>query len=1035
MNSLEQYWPSLEHATECLRTEAETVDEALLLAVHEPTTLLRRAAQTSAEIAADEVALLSELMRPVTDGSAVVIAITGASGVGKSHMVRWLRAQLERHPRRQELVVVSIPKTASLRKVVELILKPLASEEYEALKRELARSSEQLTPSTASELLAAALGEGLKEYRDRTAEIVQASPNENSALRPHVAVAEHARSLIQAPEVREMWLSKVLQRIVGASLGGASNPADRQFSAEDLVPPPQAVGQELPQRVQMALAFLGNANGRFRITAADILQEVLDGALRTVFRVTEALQQKSIQDVVDDIRRQLLIDGKELVLLIEDLAALSGIQQPLLDIMIAECDEHGKRVRAPIRTAVAVTDGFLAGRQTVLTRAKEQWVVPSEGLAEDAIVSKLIDLTGRYLNAARWGVQHLKLEFARSSHSSNDLYAWVPKFDHPLDASDAEGLDSFGRSRQGYSLFPFNANAIRGLAVSAMKQGGVWNYNPRAFINEVLRKTLAERPSYLAKHFPPVGFKSPHLVAEVRTQLQRKGFSQEQAQKLEVALHFWAGSPNSLAVATVPQAVFEAFSLPWPFGGPGAPTVPLAPVAPPQSADSPPLGAPRVPPTQGPIAPVLPSIPVDAVPVAPDISAYGGALETWTPTNRLPNAHARETRNLIAQALDERVDLGNFCLKGQKVEASWFWLPPMTTVGNPTNGLVVQLVSPDQPIPPVVVAGLKALARWEKNGKSWFYSNAETDYSSANALLDTLENQVMQALAAEAERDAGMAARALHIQSVLLGLSSRGQPESPSLKELVGTSPDESNFSDMRVSGSVAQSLLTRNKAVAARVELQDRLKQLIGCFQGASGGKVLAIDPDRLKRAWKTDLPARWNFGLKGRGISEAATDVLERVSSGNLPSLVTNLESTVQGLLSKTSTAFSEDHARVAWRDEMRGLLQEALQLAVWPAGQNESEIRSVIDRLSQENIESVIQKLRKMSIPPAEDPAPVRLAELSVVPLPRLSQLACDVADLTRFFSELTRLIESQTRSVEIAQALGQRDALIKSMKWER
>jgi hypothetical protein len=145
--------------------------------------------------------------------------------------------------------------------------------------------------------------------------------------------------------------------------------------------------------------------------------------------------------------------------------------------------------------------------------------------------------------------------------------------------------------------------------------------------------------------------------------------------------------------------------------------------------------------------------------------------------------------------------------------------------------------------------------------------------------------------------------------------------------------------------------------------------------------------------------------------------------------------LESTVKGLLSKTSTAFSEDHARVAWRDEMRGLLQEALQLAVWPAGQHETEIRNAIDRLSQENIESVIQKLRKMSIPPTEDPALVRLADLSIVPLPRLSQLACDVADLTRFFGELTRLIESQTRSVEASQALGQRNELIKSMKWDR
>jgi hypothetical protein len=1030
MNSLERYWPSVEHATECLRTEAETVDEALLLAVHEPTTLLRRAAQTGAESPADEVDLLNELMRPVSDGSAVVIAITGASGVGKSHMIRWLRAQLERHPRRQGLLVVSIPKTASLRRVVELILEPLASEEYEALKRELARSSEQLTPSTASELLAAALGEGLKEYSERTAELVKAAPTENSALAPHVAVAEHARSLIQAPEVRELWLSKVLHRIVGASLGGASDPGDRQFRADDLAPPQQAAGRDLPQRVQTALAFLGNANGRFRSTAADILQEVLDGALRTVFRLTEALQQKSIQDVVDDIRRQLLKDGKELVLLIEDLAALSGIQQPLLDIMIAESDEHGRRVRAPIRTAVAVTDGFLAGRQTVLTRAKEQWVVPSEGLAEDTIVGKLIELTGRYLNAARWGVEHLKQEFARSSQTGQDLYAWVPKFDMALDTEAADRLDAFGRSRQGYPLFPFNAYAIRGLAKAAMQQGGVWTYNPRAFINEVLRKTLAERPAYVAKRFPPAGFKSPSLVAEVRTDLQRKGYSQQHAQQLEVALCFWAGSPTRLTTAPVPQAVFEAFSLPWPFSNA---EVPIPAVAPPVPRDPPPSGLSGAP--LLPAIPALPSIPVDAIPVAPDISAYADALEAWTPTNRLPNTHARDTRNLIALALQERMYLDNFCLKGQKIEATWFWLPPTTTVSNKSEGLVVRVAQPDEPIPASVVTGLKALARWQKNGRSWFYANAEIDYAAANVLLEALENQVMQALAGEVERDTAMVVRSLHIQSILLGLSTRAQPDNPSLKELIGVGPEELTVNDPRVVPSVAQTLELRSKAIAARSELQNHLKQLIGCYQGDRGGTVMAIDPDRLKRAWKIELPDRWILGLtKNNNLSEEASDVLDRVSRGKLNTLVNNLQSTVQVLLPQTSAAFEADHARVDWRDEMRLLVQEAVQLAVWPPGPRESEIQAVIDRLAQESIESVIQRLHNISIPSADEPAPVRLVTLCAIPLPRLSQLACDVAELSRFFTELARLIDRQTRSAELEQALAQREELIKSLEWE-
>jgi hypothetical protein len=1033
MSALLRYWPTVENTTECLRTEAETVDEALLLAVHEPTDLLRRAAQTGAEVQAGEVELLNELMRPVTDGSAVVIAITGASGVGKSHMVRWLRAQLERHPRRQDLVVVSIPKTASLRRVVELILEPLASAEYELLKQELARATEALTPSTAAELLAAALGEGLREYAERTAEQVQAAPSQNAAMAPSITVARHVRNLVLANEARELWLSKVLLRIVGASLGGASNPTDRQFRTSDLEPPQEAVGQDLPQRVQQALAYLGNANGRYRSTAADVLQEALDGALRTVFRVTEALQQKSIQDVVDDIRRQLLTDGKELVLLIEDLAALSGIQQPLLDIMIAESDEHGRRVRAPIRTAVAVTDGFLAGRQTVLTRAKEQWVIPSEGLSESTIVAKLVELTGCYLNAARWGAERLKRKFLEAASSGTDLYAWVPKFDEALDAEASERLAAFGQSRMGYSLFPFNEQAIRGLAETAMKKGEVWTYNPRAFINEVLRKTLAEFPLFVDHRFPPGGFKSPRLFAEVRTELQRRGYSQEQYRQLEVALFFWAGKPTSLAGApAIPKAVFDVFSLPWPFGAEGRSAPPLVPgqpsriLAAPTDSQQPSLRSPVDPPTS--------TASEETIPTAPDISTYETALESWTSTNRLVGGTPNETRKLLARAISQRLELGDMCLEGQKIEPGWFWLPPATTVGNPSKGLIVQVVDPGQDIPPQVVAGLKALARWSQNNESWHYANAETDYAAANALLETLEAKVLGALTDEAEKDAGMVARALHTQSLLLAISTRGQPDSPNLKELVLPGPDESAYGDDRVTPRIAQVLTARSKAIACRSELQDRLKQLIGCFQGA-GFKVLAIDADRLKRAWKSELAQRWSLGLKGRErLSEDAVDVLERVSPVGLPSLVNDVQTAVQSLMATTGPAFEIDHARVAWREEMRLLVQEALQLAVWPAGVAERDVRNVIERLSVESIESVIQRLHKMTVLPSNEPELLRLAGLCTVPLPRLSQIACDVITLSSFFNSLNSLIDSQTRSVETEQALEQREALIKSLEWE-
>lgn len=1009
MNGLEQYWPTLEHASECLRTEAETVAEELLLAVHEPTALLRRAAQTGTSIPATETQLLEELMRPVTDGSAVVIAITGASGVGKSHMVRWLRAQLKRHPRREEMVVVSIPKTASLRRVVELILEPLHQAEYEALKKELARATDQLTPTTAAEFLAAALGVGLQEYRERTIALIRSAPTAHGDLGPHVTVAEHARSLIQSAEARELWLSKALLRIVGASLGGASDPADRQFKAEDLAPPEDAIGMELPPRVQQALMYLANADGHFRVTAAAILQEVLDGALRTVFRVSEALQQKSIQDVVDDIRRQLLKDDKELVLLIEDLAALSGIQQPLLDIMIAESDEHGRRVRAPIRTAVAVTDGFLAGRQTVLTRAKEQWVVPSEGLGEEAIVEKAIELTGRYLNAARWGSDYLRDEFSRARDSGGDLYAWVPHFKPSLDAPDSERLDAFGFSQRGFALFPFNAFAIRGLAEEAMKQGGVWTYNPRAFINEVLRKTLWERNAFAHGQFPPPGFKSARVMAEVETELSRKGYTPQQVGQMQVALCFWAGRPPTLSgTASVSKAVFDAFSLPWPFAK--------------DAMGEGPRPKPR--PTSSPQPAPLPAS-------APG-SAYEGALEKWDPSSRLPNEFARETRNLLAEALNSWMDFSSINIRGQKVDFAWFWLPPTATAGNPGAGLMVKVAPEQGKIPAPVIAGLKSLSRWKANGKKWLYADSDKDYAAACVLLEQMEAGLLEAVSAEVERDAAMIAEALHVQNLVLGVSSRSRSDPPNLAELFATVEEATEEIHQRTPGAVSQALQRRQKLTAARAELQNQLKILTTVVQ--NGSIAMGFDLDRLKRGLKADLPAQRRLRFKTReAASEAVADVLERTAPSSLGDHIVKLKAAVETLLPVVRGAFDAEHSRVAWRDAMRDTLQDALHLSIWPPGTSEQEVQALIARLSIEGIESFISKVHKVSPPEDSDPDLAKLASLCAISLPRLTQVARDVTDLTRVLSEISGLIANQTRSAQADYALTQRDLLIRSLEW--
>lgn len=1027
-NALSAYWPRRGWVDECLRTEAETADEALLLAVHQPVTMLRRPAQKgAAATAASEEELLRTLMRPADDGSAVVVAITGASGVGKSHMVRWLKAQLERHPRREHFVLVTIPKTASLRRVVELILEPLPGGEYDALRQDLARAAEALSPELAAELLAVALAEELEPYARRIEDEVR-SQRLGSEFGPRIMVAQHLRTMLRDPDVRDLWLRKALLRIVGASLGGTVDPTARQFQAADLEPPVEAAAGQLKPAVNKALAFLASGNGRYRITAAEILQELLDPALRTIFRFTEALHQRSLDEIVDDIRRRLLVDGKELVLLIEDLAALSGIQEPLLKIMIAESDHQGVRVRTPIRSAVAVTDGFLAGRTTVLTRAREEWVVPSEGLSEEAIVQYLVNLAGRYLNAARWGLAYLREAFRQSASGGQDLYAWVPCFDEALDADAATRLDAFGRSAAGHSLFPLNLAAIRSLAATALKAGDSWTFNPRTFINEVLRKTLLERELFEEGRFPPPGFRQARLSAETDQELQFRGYSAGETGRLRTALFHWADNPRSLVVPTVPRPVFDAFNLPWPFEGttperptPGATTTQVKIAAPAATASTPVE-------TKSVVEPAPP-------PAAPP-SAYAEALEKWTPDARLTDPHHRTTRKLLAAALNERIDFDEFRLHGQKVEPSWFWLPPANTISNPLQGIVIRVADPDHPIPARVVAGLKALERWDTNARSWNYVDAETDYASANALLDDLEARVLAVALEEAKRDAAMLAAALHRQNLLLGVSNGVQPGTGNLKDLLASAPELPQPMVEESPYKAKLALEARRKSLGGRTEFQECLRHYLGCYQGNAGRTLLAVDTERLKSILRHEVAQRWVLTLKGKNplSNEDALDSIERLSPQRIGDLLDSLAFAVGHFQPIVAQAFGEDHQRIAWREEMLKTVEEALRLSMWPMAIEEKPLRAAVARLSEEKADSAIRRTRKMALPGEESPANTRLAALCSVPLPQLAALAADVLLLQNFFNSLDRLVQAQTSSVEDAVALEQRSSLIDSLVWE-
>jgi hypothetical protein len=573
-----RYWPTHEEIERCIKSQAESADVAVLLAVHQETPLSVRNVSGSGDAATTETEFLNAFLTPSLPEGILLMPVTGPSGVGKSHVIRWFDAQLRRDPRAAKMLIIRIPKSASLRTVVELILDPLKDDpRFTAVRQEIRQAVASVVPEEGGIRFAAELEIALNRFAARLRDQLRESPNrpDRQQQRERLDHAQKLPALFSDPVLEGHFKKKILSRIVRRAIVGQPDNVSEdedvlpQFSPEDLtIPADLAIRlSDASRAVQVYYAtVLNKQNGKGCEVAASVLNEVADEAVRAVFRLNRSMAGMTLEEIIQEIRKSLLPDGRELVLLIEDFAALIGIHEVLLSVCIQEGVRDGKRVMAPMRTALAVTEGHLAGRDTILTRARREWLIRS-AFDEGDVDHRAIELIGAYLNAARWGEAELRARFAeRAIHVDESLTGWISAFeDGDLDPTEADQLDAFQRSDAGYRLFPFNPSAIRSLAHQQLMVGGRLQFNPRRIIHFILQDILVRREEFESGQFPPPNFQGARPNADLAAGLSAMETTELIRGRLGSVLYHWGGNPVSNAqLAEIPNGIFEVFRLPEP---------------------------------------------------------------------------------------------------------------------------------------------------------------------------------------------------------------------------------------------------------------------------------------------------------------------------------------------------------------------------------------------------------------------------------------------------------------------------------------
>lgn len=847
---LDTYWPTKTEISSCIKRDAETVSEALLLAVHQKMNFDVQKANTAQ--LKDEQELLRAFL-DTADGGTLVLPVMGASGVGKSHVIRWLHANLRHTQSKDKLHIIRIPKTASLKQVVENILEPLSEDEnYAAIRSDLDRAVDVGNQVASIIRFMAELENVLADHGDqlRTDHKATQDRDERGRLLTLIGFTKSIPFFISDPAVKEHFVENVLKRITKRAHSGSQDGDDinqydnqQQFKIDDF---------KLPKSVKILNAatevktFYNNINGQgsegVRQKLVDFLNsnQLIDKALRNTYNLNRTLGGKSISELILQIREKLLGDGKELVLLIEDMAALAGFQETLLNIAIQQnTDQDGNPVRCTMRTAIAVTDGYQMA-DTIATRAQQKWIINAPEVENNtALITDITDMVGAYLNAARWGESDLKNRYSKSDSLTN----WLPVFkDDGISEDENQYLDAFGYSRSGFALFPLNKIAINRLVTHHLVDAsGKITFRPRELIEHVLKNVLNRRSDFENNKFPrELGLAEDGFIARYVNNLSYNDTEKEKARSL---LSVWGDSlKTDDDVKKFPKAVFECFGLEPPKEIEGTGDI-IEPVIPPDGGKKRPID----PPPKKPIT-------------NNKYDELEAELNTWAQGKMLLSpATANTLRKAIAKTVDNFIPWWILDVPKPENELTHRAYKIYNARGDDGFAPTRLEVCTSYKDPNGTVRGtFLAIYRHQTNNYTWDYPEGEKDYIDSIELIERLSTERVNFQRETNLKEIKVLAEALTLQSRVLGFDPPigTKPFVSYLKCLLETEAFNS-FNDeiSKEWGELRFNILSEDQTGSSwRKRLQEELKKRSACFRG-SEGQELAIDIIRINRAVSTSI------------------------------------------------------------------------------------------------------------------------------------------------------------------------------------
>jgi hypothetical protein len=539
----------LDRVRRVMDVEATQTPDHIFLATHNPVAMYRQELiEAPSRVPYSEEQFLKDFL---AEKDFAFVPVLGSSGTGKSHLIRWLAANIESTENRRVLLIPKIG--TNLKDIIDLILQGMNGAPFDEYRQRLNRATSTLTEAQAREQLlnqlAAAVGPNGRHDRAKLSEAED-------------YLVDVIDSFLYDPFFRQYWLQdgSIIHQLVIHTLGHRDKidivEERRQFSLDDL-PIDVLYIQKAGEKARDFYREL-YSNDEIQKATIDWLNQHLDQAISQVL----SLGREDLQRLMREVRETLAEQGIELVLLIEDFAKLQGIDREVLEAVLARPQQPGRKPLCAIRTALACTTGYFDSLRLDTVRQRITFSVNLDigTVSEQSLVTQgdIQQFVARYLNAVRLEEQTI-CDWANSFRVEQD----TERESFPSACNNCEHRQAchagFGEVNS-FGLYPFTPKALEQM-LARVNPG---NFNPRILIKDVLKWTLENSPADIEQgNFPSISLREHFGKMRLSAMLQAdiKAKDPQNSERRQILLDLWTDSNELCDLRPEVHKAFEIRSL------------------------------------------------------------------------------------------------------------------------------------------------------------------------------------------------------------------------------------------------------------------------------------------------------------------------------------------------------------------------------------------------------------------------------------------------------------------------------------------